>query len=95
MVLGRLPTHVTPRASSENRARTIVDTHGTEWEVFDESAWSIALALDWDVQPQATDPGLVFSSQIERRRLWPCPERWESLADADLLGLLARAKSLT
>jgi len=95
MVRGRLPTHVTYRASSENRARTIVDAHGIEWEVYDESAWSIALALDWDVQPQTTDPGLLFSSQIERRRLWPCPDGWESLADTDLLGLLGRAKAVT
>ena len=95
MVRGRLHTHVTYRASSEDRARTIVDTHGIEWEVYDESTWSIALALDWDVQPQTTDPGLVFSSRIDRRRLWPCPERWQSLADADLLSLLARSKSIT
>jgi hypothetical protein len=86
---------VTYRASHEDRPRTIVDTHGTEWEVYDESTWSIALALDWDVQPQTTDPGLVFSSRMDRRRLWPCPEGWQALADGELLGLLARSKSIT
>lgn len=82
-------------ASSDGHARTIVDDHGVEWEVYDESTWSIALALDWDMLPQTTNPGLVFVSDIERRRLWPCPDAWQTLGDADLLGLLTRAKAIT
>ncbi|HMA23760.1 MAG TPA: hypothetical protein VKP00_07190 [Gemmatimonadaceae bacterium] len=82
-------------ASSEGRARTIVDDHGIEWEVYDESVWSIQFALDWDMSPQTTNPGLWFVSDVERRRLWPCPDAWQRLADTDLLGLLARAKAIT
>jgi hypothetical protein len=84
-----------PWASSEGRARTIVDDHGVEWEVYDEGTWSIQLALDWDVLPQTSNPGLLFVSGAGRRRLWPCPEAWKALADPDLLDLLARAKALT
>ena len=101
MPLDRLPdqsptNHVSSSwASSEGRARSIVDDHGVEWEVYDESTWSIALALDWDMLPQTSNPGLVFVSDVERRRLWPCPDAWQKMADADLLGLLARAKAIT
>ena len=96
MPLDRTPTDdVSYRASSEGRPRTIVDDHGLEWEVYDESTWSIALALDWDGLPQSTNPGLLFVSDIERRRLWPCPDAWKAMPDGDLLGLLARAKAMT
>jgi hypothetical protein len=96
MPLDRSPTdHVTHWASSEGRPRTIVDDFGVEWEVYDEGTWSIALALDWDMLPQTTNPGLLFVSDVERRRLWPCPDTWKAMADGDLLGLLARAKAMT
>jgi hypothetical protein len=92
----RSPTNDVSRwAPAEGRARTIVDDHGLEWEVYDESTWSIALALDWDMLPQTSNPGLLFVSSLERRRLWPCPEAWQTLGDADLLGLLTRAKAIT
>jgi hypothetical protein len=96
MPLDRSPTnHVSYWASSEGHARAIVDDHGVEWEVYDEGTWSIQLALDWDMLPQTSNPGLLFVSDIGRRRLWPCPDAWQGLVDADLLGLLARAKALT
>jgi hypothetical protein len=96
MPLDRSPSnHVPPLASPEARARTIVDDHGVEWEVYDEGTWSIQLALDWDVLPQASNPGLLFVSGVGRRRLWPCPDAWKALTDPDLLGLLARAKVLS
>jgi hypothetical protein len=96
MPLDRSPSnHVPPLASPEARARTVVDDHGVEWEVYDEGTWSIQLALDWDVLPQTSNPGLLFVSGVGRRRLWPCPDAWKALADPDLLGLLARAKVLS
>ncbi|HEX8944561.1 MAG TPA: hypothetical protein VF785_15590 [Gemmatimonadaceae bacterium] len=96
MPLDRSPSdHVAYWGSPEHRARTIVDDQGIEWEVYDEGTWSIQLALDWDMLPQTTNPGLVFVSDVERRRLWPCPDDWKAMADADLLGLLSRAKALT
>jgi hypothetical protein len=92
MPLDRSPTdHVTFLGSPDSRARTIVDDHGIEWEVYDEGTWSIQLALDWDMLPQTTNPGLLFVSDIERRRLWPCPDTGKAMADGDVLGLLVRA----
>lgn len=79
-------------ATPEDRTRTIVDDLGVEWEVYDESRWSLELALEWDFLPQAENPGLIFAGTGGRRRLWPCPERWESLSDRELVDLLARAK---
>ena len=32
-----------------------------EWEVYDESQWTISWALDWDYLPQEI-PGLIFVS---------------------------------
>jgi hypothetical protein len=72
----------------------IVDASGVEWEVYDESTWSLELALDWEFLPQTESPGLIFSSRTDRRRLWPCPPGWRKLADADLLAILDRAKSI-
>lgn len=96
MALDRSPTnHVTDWDSPDHRARTIVDDRGIEWEVYDDGTWSIQLALDWDTLPQTTNPGLVFVSDVERRRLWPCPDSWKAMADADLLGLLSRAKAIS
>ena len=96
MPLDRSSTnHVSYWASSGDRARTVVDGGGVEWEVYDESMWSIQLALDSDMLPQTTNPGLMFVSDIERRRLWPCPESWTAMPDADLLDLLALAKAIS
>jgi len=81
-------------ATPESHPRFIVDDLGVEWEVYDESTWSLELALDWEVLPQTDQPGLMFSSTIDRRRLWPCPANWRTLSDADLLGLLGRARSI-
>jgi len=75
--------------------RTLVDPSGTEWEVYDESEWSIALALDWSIQAQIENPGLIFVSTVDRRRLWPSPEGWQQMSDAELLGLLDSSKPAT
>jgi len=101
MPMDRLPeesptNHVSSYwASSEGQARSIVDGNGVEWEVYDESTWSIALALDWDMLPQTSNPGLLFVSDVGRLRLWPSPEAWQKMGDADLLGLLTQAKAIT
>jgi hypothetical protein len=78
----------------DDRIRTIVDDRGTEWEVYDESRWSLELALEWDFLPQTEDPGLIFASRAGRRRLWPCPSKWQSLSDGELLALLMGAKAI-
>ncbi len=78
-------------ATPGDRARIIVDEQGVEWEVYDESEWTLEMALDWDVMPQSEDPGLIFSSAASRRRLRPCPHGWREVPDAALLALLATA----
>ncbi len=74
--------------------RIITDENGIEWEVYDESAWSTDLVLDWDYLPQTENPGLIFNSRIDRRRVWPCPQGWRIMTDAQLLALVLMATSL-
>jgi len=76
-------------------SRLFVDSTGVEWEVYDETRWSIAWAIDWEYRPQPDDPGLLFDSTLGRRRIYPCPENWQSLSDAALGTLVERARSLT
>ena len=78
----------------QQAARIIIDAEGVEWEVYDEAAWGMGMALDWDYMPQTTDPGLIFNSSADRRRLWPCPPEWRLLSDAELLSLASRARSI-
>ncbi len=75
--------------------RLFVDAAGVEWEVYDESEWSVAWALDWDYPPQTENPGLLFDSALGRRRIFPCPADWQKLTDAQLESLLTVARSLT
>ena len=85
---------MTQRTSPDGRPRLVVDGDGVEWEVYDDGTWSIELALDWEFLPQSERPGLIFSSRIDRRRLWPCPPGWRRLPDQQLLEILAHAKSI-
>jgi hypothetical protein len=81
-------------ATPEFRPRLVIDDVGAEWEVYDESTWTLELALDWEVLPQPNKPGLIFSSSRDRRRLWPCPANWKALSDEELLALLTQAQSI-
>ena len=76
------------------QARIVIDVHGVEWEVYDESDGSIGLVLDWDHMPQFENPGLIFCSRIDRRRVWPCPPDWRRLSDQALLSLIDGATSI-
>jgi hypothetical protein len=78
----------------DEQARLIIDAEGVEWEVYDESG-GMGLALDWDYMPQRENPGLIFNSRIDRRRLWPCPPNWRQLSDEELLELAGKARSMT
>lgn len=79
---------------SSARARILVDGDRIEWEVYDESQWDFRMALDWDVLPQTENPGLIFSSRVDRRRVWPAPPGWQGLTDEQLLSLCANARSM-
>jgi hypothetical protein len=70
--------------------RLFVDSTGVEWEVYDESQWTVSWALDWDYLPQE-NPGLLFDSVLGRRRLFPCPAEWKQLTDGELQVLLDRS----
>ena len=74
--------------------RLFVDATGVEWEVYDESEWTVSWAMDWDYLPQRDNPGLLFDSSLGRRRIFPCPPNWRELSDAELETLLNRATSL-
>ena len=80
--------------SPDGRPRLLIDADGVEWEVYDDSTWSIELALDWESLPQAKSPALIFSSRTDRRRMWPCPPGWRKLPDPKLLEILEHAKSI-
>ncbi|OYV63919.1 MAG: hypothetical protein B7Z72_14045 [Gemmatimonadetes bacterium 21-71-4] len=75
-------------------ARILVDHDHVEWEVYDESQWDFRMALEWDVLPQTENPGLIFSSRVDRRRVWPAPTNWQQLSDEQLLSLCAGARSM-
>ena len=75
--------------------RFLVDSTGVEWDVYDESQWSIARAIDWEYPPQRENPGLLFDSVVGCRRVFPCPAEWKTLSDAELEALLSRASWLT
>lgn len=79
---------------SGSHARIVVDPDRIEWEVYDESQWDFRMALDWDALPQRENPGLIFSSRIDRRRVWPAPADWQQLSDDQLLSLCAGARSM-
>lgn len=74
--------------------RLFTDSHGIEWEVFDESDWSLGLALAFDHPLPADEPGLLFISVEGMRRLHPRPVQWRELPDSELEALCARANRL-
>ncbi len=74
--------------------RLFRDEAGIEWEVYDESAWSVSLAIEWDYLPQHEHPGLIFESAAGVRRLYPCPPDWRSLDDAGMARLCESAARL-
>lgn len=76
-----------------DQGRLFVDSTGVEWEVYDESQWTVSWALDWDYLPQE-NPGLIFDSALGRRRLFPCPPDWREVSANELEELLKRAATL-
>ena len=91
---GEVARPVDPHGGLMEHGRLIIDADGVEWEVYDESQWTITWALDWEYPPQTSNPGLIFDSPRDRRRLYPCPRNWQALSDAELTQLLERASSL-
>lgn len=77
------------------QVRTFRDDHGVEWEVYDESDWGARGPLDWDYLPQSANPGLIFVSALDMRRLWPAPPNWHALSDAELDAACGRAVSVS
>ena len=73
--------------------RVFRDSDGEEWEVYDEGVWNAALAMI-DFPGQKDNPGLLFISSRDMRRVHPRPEGWSELSDADLTALCRTAASL-
>jgi hypothetical protein len=71
--------------------RTITDSTGVQWTVFEvkkqggEERWSY-------LPDEFGNGWLCFDSHAAKRRLTPIPEGWRESSDAHLLGLLAEAK---
>ena len=76
------------------RERIFVDSRGIEWEVFDESEWNASLALAFDMPLPSANPGLLFVSSRDMRRLWPRPDGWREVGDAQLEAWCGGARSL-
>jgi hypothetical protein len=74
--------------------RSFRDSRGVEWDVFDERSSGPMRALECDYPPPARDPGLVFVSGRDRRRLWPAPSDWKILPVEELEMLCWRARGL-
>ncbi len=74
--------------------RSFRDSSGTQWDVFDERSSGAMRALECDYPAPETDPGLVFVSHVERKRLWPCPADWKMLPAEELEMLCWRAAPL-
>ncbi len=88
------PEHRTLNGLGDSGARIVVDHDRVEWEVYDESQWDFRMALDWDALPQTENPGLIFSSRVDRRRVWPAPVDWQRMTDDQLLALCVNARSM-
>ena len=91
------PTNPEQRPSSglgDAGTRLVLDGDRVEWEVYDESQWDFRMALDWDALPQTENPGLIFSSRVDRRRVWPAPAGWRAMTDDQLLALCVNARSM-
>ncbi|GAC1514088.1 MAG: hypothetical protein NVS1B4_00930 [Gemmatimonadaceae bacterium] len=73
--------------------RIFRDSDGEEWEVYDEGVWNAALAMI-DFPVQTDNPGLLFISSHDMRRMRPRPEAWADLSDDDLTALCRGATSL-
>ena len=85
---------VPPGGLGDANARIVVDGDRVEWEVYDESQWDYRMALEWDALPQTKNPGLIFSSRVDRRRVWPAPSGWQTMTDEELRSLCAGARSM-
>jgi hypothetical protein len=66
-------------------ARSFVDRNGTQWQV-----WKTAPGSPTFVAPELASGWLTFASDAGRRRLYPIPNNWETVAD-ERLDLMCRA----
>ena len=90
----QLPLSSRPSGAHAPGRRLFVDSKGVEWEVLDEGVPDLAMFLEWDMPLQCESPGLIFSSRLDYRRLWPRPDGWSGLSDRELEALCGRARSM-
>src|SRR5881394_3704998 len=66
--------------------RTFVDRIGMTWEVWDVRPSSPVLLVASEREEQALPEGwLCFQSGSTRKRLFPIPDGWESMAEDELI----------
>jgi hypothetical protein len=72
--------------------RTITDSTGVEWTVFEVKKQGDGTAR-WSYLPEQYGNGwLCFESDVSKRRLTPVPTRWREFSDRELTGLLDEAQ---
>ena len=94
MAAGEIADRPSGGVAMTTRERIFVDSTGTEWEVFDEGEWNASLALAFDLPLPGANPGLLFVSSRDMRRLWPRPDGWRDVDDEELEEWCGRAVSL-
>lgn len=77
--------------------REITDSFGIRWQVFEVRPTLLpprpsATGGGERIRPAFLDGWLAFRSDTERRRVVPIPDRWDDLADEELVSLCARAE---
>jgi hypothetical protein len=75
--------------------RQFKDAHGVEWQVFLMTRGTHSVTREQQLPEHFRAGWLVFQSATEKRRFAPPPANWESLGDAELENLLARASPHT
>ena len=71
--------------------RTVADSAGTEWTIFEVK--KTVTGDQWTYLPEQFGNGwLCFESAVAKRRLTPVPSGWDDMSDAELLGLLRNAQ---
>ena len=74
--------------------RTIADSGGIQWTVFEVERQNTAADRWSHLPPEFANGWLCFESDFSKRRLTPVPPRWSEFSDAELERLLVQAHSV-
>ena len=71
--------------------RTIADSAGIQWMVFEVERQDTAADRWSHLPPEFANGWLCFESDFSKRRLAPVPTRWSEFSDSELERLLVQA----